>query len=80
MAKYKNLILIEGFLEKMFGKIVTKAGQEVVKDMKKRDPKVGNKMVRLTDLIKDIEKDMKGMSKIEKQKYKDDIWKKAGVV
>ena len=30
-------------------------------------------------LIREIKNDMKGMTKIEKEKYKKDIWKKAGV-
>ena len=82
MAKYKKLTpeLIEGFLDKMFGRIATQAGKQVAKDMGKRDPKVGKKMARVAKLVKDIENDMKGMSKAQKDKYKKDIWKKAGVV
>lgn len=81
MAKYKNFTseLIEGFLDKMFGKIITKAGQQVTKDMTKADPSFGKKLLRVRALIKDIENDMKGMSKAQKDKYKRDIWKKAGV-
>ena len=47
--------------------------------MGKKDPKFGSKMSRVADLIKDIENDMKGMSKSQKDKYARDIWKKAGV-
>jgi hypothetical protein len=81
MPKYKNFTptLVEGFLEKMFGKIASAAGQKVAKEMGKKDPKFGSKMSRVADLIKDIENDMKGMSKSQKDKYARDIWKKAGV-
>ena len=81
MAKYKNLTpkLIEGFIDKMFGRIATRAGQDVAKDMAKKDPTVGKKLARAAALVKDIEKDMKNMSKAQKEKYKRDIWKKAGI-
>jgi|TARA_B110000211_G_scaffold36995_1_gene37222 hypothetical protein len=81
MANYKNLKpeIVEGFLEKMFGKIITKAGQDVANDMAKKDPTFGKKMNRVATLVKDIENDMKNMSKAQKDKYKRDIWKKAGV-
>jgi len=81
MPKYKNLTpkLIEGFFDKMFGRIITKAGQDVIKDMTRKDPKIGKKLSRVANLVKDIENDMKGMSKSQQDKYKRDIWKKAGV-
>ena len=81
MAKYKNLTpkLIEGFIDKMFGRIATRAGQDVAKDMARKDPTVGKKLARAAALVKDIEKDMKNMSKAQKEKYKRDIWKKAGI-
>ena len=82
MAKYKKLTpkLIEGFLDKMFGRIATRAGKDIAKEMGKKDPKVGKKLARVAKLVKDIENDMKGLSKAQKDKYKKDIWKKAGVV
>ena len=81
MTKYKNLTpkLIEGFLDKMFGRIATKTGQAVATDMSRNDPEIGKKLARVAKLVKDIEKDMKGMSKAQKTKYERDIWKKAGV-
>ena len=55
MPKYKNFTptLVEGFLEKMFGKIATAAGQKVAKEMGKKDPKFGSKMSRVADLKKE---------------------------
>ena len=81
MPKYKNLTpkLIEGFLDKMFGRIATRAGQDVAKDMARKDPTIGKKLARAAALVKDIENDMKKMSKAQKKKYEQDLWKKAGV-
>tara|TARA_R100001377_G_scaffold81900_1_gene61747 strand:- start:786 stop:1034 length:249 start_codon:yes stop_codon:yes gene_type:complete len=81
MAKYKKLTpeLIEGFLDKMFGRIATQAGKQVAKDMGKKDPKVGKKLARVAALVKDIENDMKGMSKAQQSKFERDLWKRAGV-
>ena len=41
MAKYKKLTpeLIEGFLDKMFGKLATQAGKDVAREMGKKDKK-----------------------------------------
>ena len=74
MANYKNLKpeIVEGFLEKMFGKITTKVGQDVANDMAKKDPSFGKKMNRVAALVKDIENDMKSMTKAQKDKYKRD--------
>ena len=60
MPKYKNLTpkLIEGFLDKMFGRIATRAGQDVAKDMARKDPTIGKKLARAAALVKDIENDM----------------------
>ena len=81
MAKYKNLTpkLIEGFLDKMFGRIATRAGQDVAKEMGKKDPKVGKLLNHAAELVKQIEKEMKSMSKAQQKKYEQDLWKKAGV-
>ena len=81
MPKYKNLTpkLIEGFLDKMFGRIATRAGQDVAKDMARKYTTVGKKLARAAALVKDIENDMKKMSKAQKKKYEQDLWKKAGV-
>ena len=81
MLKYKNLTpkLIEGFLDKMFGRIATRAGQDVAKDMARKDPTIGKKLARAAALVKDIENDMKKMSKAQKKKYEQDLLKKAGV-
>tara|TARA_R110002110_G_scaffold83238_1_gene216132 strand:- start:155 stop:403 length:249 start_codon:yes stop_codon:yes gene_type:complete len=81
MPKYKNFTpkLVEGFFDKMFGRIITKAGQDVVKDMTRKDPKIGKKLSRVAAMIADIRKDMKGMTPSQKDKYKRDVWKKAGV-
>tara|TARA_R100000030_G_C3200160_1_gene110675 strand:- start:400 stop:645 length:246 start_codon:yes stop_codon:yes gene_type:complete len=81
MANRKNFTpkLVEGFLDKMFGKIITRTGDKVVKDMSKKDPSLGKKLTRVKNLVKDIENDMKGMSKSQKDKYKRDLLKRAGI-
>ena len=81
MPKYKNFTpkLIEGFMDRMFGRIATRAGQDVAKDMARKDPRVGKLLGHAAKLVKQIEKEMQGMSKAEKGKYERDLWKKAGV-
>lgn len=81
MAKYKPVDekIVEGFMEKMFGRIVTKAGQQVAADIAKKDPKFGSKFKRLNNMIKDIEKDLKGKTKAQQAKYKRDLFKAAGI-
>ena len=75
MANYKNMKpeVIKEVLSKMFGALATKTGQSVAKDMAKKDPTVGKKLARAAALVKDIEKDLKGMSKKEKEEYKKDL-------
>ena len=63
----------------MFGRIATRAGKDIAKEMGKKDPKVGKKLARVAALVKDIENDMKGMSKAQQAKYERDLWKRAGV-
>ena len=75
MANYKNMKpeVIKEFLSKMFGALATKTGQSVAKDMAKKDPTVGKKLARAAALVKDIEKDLKGISKKEKDEYEKDL-------
>ena len=81
MAKYKKLTpeLIEGFLDKMFGRIATQAGKQVAKDMGKKDPNAGELLNRAWKLAGDMEKHLKSMSPSKREKYKKDLWKKAGI-
>ena len=43
MARYKNNTpqIVEGFLDKMFGAFVKKRGQQIAKDMGRKDPEMG---------------------------------------
>jgi len=81
MAKYKKLTpeLIEGFLDKMFGKLATQAGKDVAREMGKKDKKAGDLLGRAWKLADDMEKHLKSMSPSKREKYKRDLWKKAGV-
>lgn len=81
MAKYKKVdpAVVEGFLSKMFGRIATQVGKDVVKDMGKKDPGIVKKLNRISDLIADVEKDLKGKTKAQQDKYHRDLWKKAGI-
>jgi len=75
MPKYKNNTpqMIEGFLDKMFGKITSKIGQDVVNKMKKKDPTVGKYLSIASDMIKKTEKHLASMSPKEQEKYKQDL-------
>ena len=81
MAKYKNLTpkLIEGFLDKMFGRIATKVGQDVAKDMSRSDPEIGKLLKHAANLVKKTEKHLNSMSKSEKEKYIKGLEKKLGI-
>ena len=81
MAKYKNLTpkLIEGFLDKMFGKIATATGQQVAIDMAKKDPKVGKLLKVAADMVKRTEKHLSKMSKSERDKWRSDLEKEFGI-
>ena len=77
MPKYKNNTpqMIEGFLDKMFGKITSKIGQDVINNMKKKDPTVGKYLSIASDMIKKTEKHLASMSPDEQEKYKKQITK-----
>jgi len=80
MAKYKNLSpqLVEGFLAKMFGKILTKKAEKHIKDILKKDPKLGKILQRANNVAKEGEDYLKSMSKSEREKYMGDIYKDYG--
>ena len=80
MPKYKNLSpkLIEGFLDKMLGKIITKKAEKHIKDISKKDPKLGKILQRANNVAKEGEKYLKSMSKDDREKYMDDIYKSYG--
>ena len=74
MTKYKNSTpqIVEGFLEKMFGALATKAGQKVAKDLAKKDPEMGKLLARASGLLKQADKRIKGMSRAELDQWKRD--------
>ena len=80
MPKYKNLSpkLVEGFLDKMLGKVATRAAEKHIKDISKKDPKLGKILQRANKVAKEGEKYLKSMSKDEREKYMDDIYKSYG--
>ena len=80
MPKYKNLTpkLIEGFIDKMFGRILTKKAEKHIKDITNKDPKLGKILQRANKVAKDGEKYLKSMSKSEREKYMGDIYKDYG--
>ena len=81
MAKYKNLTpkLIEGFLDKMFGRIATKTGQAVARDMSRSDPEIGKLLTHAANLVKKTEKHLNSMSKSDRAKYIRNLKKKHGI-
>ena len=81
MAKYKNLTpkLIEGFLDKMFGRIATRVGQDVAKDMSRSDPEIGRLLKHAANLVKKTEKHLNSMSKSDRAKYIRNLKKKGGI-
>ena len=73
MSKYKNLSpqIVEGFLDKMFGRIATRAGQDVAKDMARKE------VTRLLSQVNRLEKDLKYA--MECNEVKDKYWDKIRV-
>jgi flagellar motor component MotA len=80
MPKYKNLTpeLVEGFLDKFFSKIATKAADRAVSKIQKNDPKLANLLKTAQKLRKDGEKFLNSMSSTEREKYEDDFMKRYG--
>ena len=81
MPKYKKLTteLVEGFIDRMFGRIATKTGQAIAKDMARKDPKVGKLLSRAANLAKEAEKHLKSMSKDDREKYISDLEDELGI-
>ena len=81
MPKYKNLKpeIIEGFLDAMFGKVATKAAEKTIKDIEKKDPKLGKLLKIANDVAKKGERHLKSMSKSERDDYMDNLRRDLGV-
>jgi len=81
MANYKNNTpkLVEGFLDKFFGKIATKAADKALKDINKKDPKLGKLLSRAQDIRKDGEAFLNKMDPDERDEYMDDLFAKYGL-
>ena len=81
MPKYKNLKpeIIEGFLDAMFGKVATKAAEKTIKDIEKKDPKLGKLLKIANDVAKKGERHLKSMSKAEREDYLDKLYRDLGV-
>ena len=80
MSKYKNLSpqIVEGFLDKIFGRILTRKAEKHIKDISKKDPKLGKILQRANNVAKEGEKYLKSMSKSEREKHLGDIYKDYG--
>ena len=80
MPKYKNNTpqIVESFLEKMFGALVTAKGKKVRADLSKKDPKMGKLLDRAAELMKQAEKRMKGMNRQQKMAHMQDLDDKLG--
>ena len=81
MPKYKNLKpeIIEGFLDAMFGKVATKAAEKTIKDIEKKDPKLGKLLKIANDVKKRGERHLKSMSKAEREDYLDKLDRELGL-
>jgi len=71
MAKYKNLSpqLREGLIGKLFGALATKAAKKHIKDLTKKDPKLGSLLSRANKAADDAEKYLASMSKKERDDF-----------
>ncbi len=76
MPKYKKVKpeITEGFLDRFFAKIATNTANRVVKNIKKKDPKLGNLLDRAQELRKQGEAHLAKMTKKEREDYLDDMW------
>ena len=74
MPKYKNLSpkLVEGFLDKMLGKVATKAAEKHIKDISKKDPKLGKRLAYAKKLADDTEKYLNSLPKAERDAIYDE--------
>lgn len=72
MPNYKKVKsqVREGFLDRFFGKIATKAAEKATKDIQKKDPELGNLLKRAADLRKRADQRLSKMTKQER----DDEW------
>ena len=70
MSKYKNNtpLVVESFLEKMFGALATAKGKALTKMISKQDPEMGKLLNKGADLIKQAEKRLSKLSPEEKKK------------
>ena len=72
MAKYKKVKpeIIEGPLDRFFGKLATGAASRAIKNIKKKDPELGKLLDAAQDLRKRGEERLAKMTKQER----DDEW------
>jgi hypothetical protein len=76
MVKYKKVKpeITEGFLDKFFAKVATNTATRAVKNIKKKDPKLGKLLDMAQDLRKQGEAHLSKMTKQEREDYLDDMW------
>ena len=81
MPKYKNNTpeIVEGFLDKFFAKIATKAADKTLQKIKKKDPKLGALLGRAQQMRKDGEAFLNKMDPEERDEYMDDLFAKYGL-
>ena len=73
MAKYKNLSpqLKEGLIGKLFGALATKSAKKHIKDLTKKDPKLGGLLSRANKAADDAEKYLNSLSKEDREEFED---------
>ena len=76
MVKYKKVKpeITEGFLDKFFAKVATNTATRAVKNIKKKDPKLGKLLDMAQELRKQGEAHLSKMTKQEREDYLDDMW------
>jgi len=76
MPNYKKVKpeITEGFLDKFFAKVATNTATRAVKNIKKKDPKLGKLLDMAQELRKQGEAHLSKMTKQEREDYLDDMW------
>tara|TARA_B100000287_G_C19942440_1_gene507012 strand:+ start:68 stop:304 length:237 start_codon:yes stop_codon:yes gene_type:complete len=74
MAKYKNLDenIINEFIGKIFGALAKNKAKSVVKDLSKKDPKLGKRLAYAKKLADDTQKYLNSLPKAERDAIYDE--------
>ena len=71
--------VIEKFIEKVFSVAAKRASSRVLKGISKKDPELGKSIQKALDASDDMHKRLQKMSPAERDKFRSDVWKRAGI-